>query len=68
MPSLERAFSAVDRAYRPRDFQYKNPARKIGGPEGDRKGTNGVSTSEFTVPSCFRPWEANGVTANFMLF
>lgn len=35
VPSLERAFSAVDRNYRPRDFQYKNPARKIGGPEGE---------------------------------
>jgi len=33
--SLERSFSAVDRHYRPRDFQYKNPARKIGGPEGE---------------------------------
>merc|ERR1719469_1629763 len=30
LPSLERAFSAVDRNYRPRDFQSKNPTRKLG--------------------------------------
>lgn len=41
MPALERIFSAVDRNYRPQDFQYKNPSRKIGGPEGEPLQTPG---------------------------
>eukprot|EP00971_Amphidinium_carterae_P057302 1132971-Amphidinium_carterae.1 len=52
MLSLERPFTAVDRNYRPRDFQYKNPARKIGGPEGEplqRPGPAELSAAQLCI-------------------